>query len=87
MKEYAGQFESFLFSSIRSSFHVYKPTSINPKDFKKDDKNFEVGPAQSTRPNSRDLAPAQPMCPKIIIDHKKAANALDEFVKRNTQPR
>ena len=38
MKEYGGQFENFLFSSIRSNFHVYRPTSINPKDFKKEDK-------------------------------------------------
>lgn len=92
MKDYAGQFENFLFSSIRSTFHVYKPTSINPKDFKKEDKNFEVGPATNTRPNIKDLAPALPMCPKIILDRKKPGSGgggtpSDDPIKRSAQPK
>ena len=78
MKDYAWQFENFLFSSIRSTFHVYKPTSINPKDFKKDDKSFEVGPVMTTRPNAKDLAPAQPMCPKIFLHHKKGESGSEK---------
>jgi hypothetical protein len=46
MKNYSGQFENFLFSSIRGHFHVYKPTSVNPKDFKSDERLFEVGPSR-----------------------------------------
>jgi hypothetical protein len=92
IKDYAGQFENFLFSSIRSTFHVYKPTSINPKDFKKEDKNFEVGPASITRPNTKDLAPALPMCPKIILDRKKPSSSgggssSDDHIKRSAQPK
>ncbi len=70
MKDYSGQFENFLFSSIRSTFHVYKPTSINPRDFKNEEKPFEIGPVANTRPNSKDLAPAVAMCPKIAIKRK-----------------
>ena len=87
VKDYAGQFENFLFSSIRSTFHVYKPTSINPKDFKKEDKNFEVGPAPNTRPNIKDLAPALPMCPKIFLERKKpgsgGTSSSDDHIKRS----
>jgi hypothetical protein len=70
MKDYSGQFECFLFSSIRSTFNVYKPTSINPRDFKNEEKFFEVTPVANTRPNSKDLAPAVAMCPKIVLKQK-----------------
>ena len=71
MKDYSGQFECFLFSMIRSTFHVYKPTSINPKDFKNEEKPFEISAVSSTRPNSKDLAPAIAMCPHIILKKKE----------------
>jgi hypothetical protein len=70
MKDYSGQFECFLFSSIRGTFNVYKPTSINPLGFKNEDKPFEVAPVEKTRPNNKDLAPAFAMCPKIVLKKK-----------------
>lgn len=62
MREYAGQFENFLFSSVHSSFHVYKPTSINPKDFKSQDKLFEVGPSRAIAQKD-----SSALCPIISI--------------------
>jgi hypothetical protein len=51
LKDYRGEFENFLFSSIRASFNTYKPTSYNPKDFKNEDKFFDIGPCSLTRSN------------------------------------
>ena len=74
MKDYSGKFECFLFSMIRATFHVYKPTSINPYDFKNEEKPFEVGPVANTKPSSKDLAPAVSMCPRIVLKKKSKAN-------------
>lgn len=46
MKGYQGQFENFLFTSGRSHFHIYKPTSVNPSDFKSAERLFEIGPSK-----------------------------------------
>ena len=75
MKDYAGQFECFLFSLIKGTLNTYKPTSINPRDFKNEDKPFEISPVANTRPNSKDLAPAHAMCPKIAL--KKKNKSID----------
>lgn len=67
MRGYAGQFENFLFSSIRGSFHFYKPTSVNPRDFKSDDRLFEVGPSRSAL---RDNPASVALCPVISLQKK-----------------
>lgn len=66
MRGYAGQFENFLFSSVRAAFHVYKPTSINPKDFKSQERLFEVGPSKALALKESKSA----LCPTICLIRK-----------------
>ena len=47
-----------------------------------------MGPAQNTRPNSRDLAPAHPMCPNFRLERRKIPDIFNgETIKRQSQPR
>lgn len=67
MKEYSGQFENFLFSSIVNQFRVFQPTSVNPADFKSTDRFFEIGPSrQAIKENHSNIE----LCPYIYIQKR-----------------
>jgi hypothetical protein len=85
LKDYRGEFENFLFSSIRASFNIYKPTSYNPKDFKNEDRFFDIGPCSLTRSNLKLTGGLQPptYCPRIQlikqIDQGRSSSILSSL--------
>ena len=72
MEGYAGQFQNFLFSSVRGVFLFYKPTSVNPRDFKSDDQLFEIGPSRSV---ARDNPAKILLCPLFSLQYKNKTNS------------
>ena len=73
MRGYAGQFENFMFSSVRGwGLHLYKPTSINPKEFKSEEELFKIGPPKSSKnDNSSSICPTIRLVPQTFKDHSK----------------